>query len=236
MQISSQVTTWLWVGFYAMAIGTALIYLIGSTLKQNQKHHAYLAMIITTIAALAYYAMANGQGVFLINGKEIFVSRYIDWLLTTPLLLLSLWLIAFPAKEASKTREKIGLFSTVIFADIVMVVTGLFASMSSNPNNNKFWFVISFIAFLVIIVQMYGPVRKQAKALGASGNMFFNKMLNYLMFLWLFYPLVWLLGTSGRDKIHLGAETSLYVILDISAKVFFGLILVMNLKGIKNIE
>ena len=237
MQITSTVTNWLWVGFFGMLVGTALIYLIGSKLKQSQKYHVYLAMIITSIATIAYYAMANNQGIFIVNGKEVFAARYIDWVLTTPLLLLSLLLIAFPAgKDAAKLREKVGLFATVIFADIVMIVTGLFANLSSNTNNQRFWFVLSCIAFLVVIWQMYGPVREQAKNLGAGANKFFTNMLTYLLVLWFIYPIVWLLGTSGYDKISLGAEVSIYAVLDLCAKAVFGIFLVLYMKDVKNVE
>ena len=136
MDISATITNWLWVGFFGMLAGTALIYIIGSNLKLSAKYHMYLAMIITSIAGLAYYAMANSQGILMINGKDIFVGRYIDWVITTPLLLLSLMLVALPAvKDISKIRERLGLMGTIIFADVVMIVTGLFANLSSGTDN-----------------------------------------------------------------------------------------------------
>jgi bacteriorhodopsin len=237
MELSSSVTNWLWIGFFGMLVGTALIYLLGSKLKPNQKYHVYLAMIITSIATIAYYAMANGQGLFMVNGKEVFVARYIDWVLTTPLLLLSLLLVAYPAgKDAAKLREKVGLFSTVIFADIVMIVTGLFANLSSNPDTERFWFVLSCIGFLVVIWQMYGPVRDHAKTLGQNASKFYTNLLTYLMVLWFIYPIVWLFGNSGYDKISLGAEVALYAVLDLCAKAVFGIFIVLNLRGLKNVD
>ena len=237
MDFISTMNDWLWVGFFGMLAGTALIYLIGSTLKSSEKYHVYLAMIITSIAAIAYYAMANNQGIFMVNGQEVFVARYIDWVLTTPLLLLSLIFLAIPAaKDSGKLRERIGMYSTIIFADIVMVATCLFANLSSDTSTKRFWFILSCIALLVVIWQMYGPIKKNAMALGKSAGSLYSKLLTYLMILFFIYPIVWLLGASGYNSINIGAEVSIYAVLDLCAKAVFGVVLVLMIKGVKNVE
>ncbi len=230
MDISSTITNWLWVGFFGMLAGTALIYIIGSNLKLSAKYHMYLAMVITSIAALAYYAMANSQGIFMINGKEIFVGRYIDWVITTPLLLLSLMLVALPAvKDISKIRERLGLMGTIIFADVVMIVTGLFANLSSGTDNKRFWFIISCLAFFAVLYYMFTTVKESAAASGPKVNKIYMRLLTYLTVLWFIYPIVWLLGTSGSGSIDLGAEVAIYAVLDLLAKAGFGVMLVMFL-------
>jgi len=46
--------------------------------------------------------------------------------------------------------------------------------------------------------------------------------------LWTAYPIVWIVGTEGLGLVPLGPETALYAVLDLSAKVGFGLLLVRS--------
>jgi bacteriorhodopsin len=55
--------------------------------------------------------------------REVYWARYVDWLLTTPLLLVDLGLLA--------GLNGASLFS-VIIADIIMILGGLFAALSPN--------------------------------------------------------------------------------------------------------
>src|SRR5271163_1832983 len=93
------------------------------------------------IATLSYYAMATGSGFSLRHfrykenhnhgvpatyrhvHREVYWVRYVDWLLTTPLLLIDLGLLA--------GLNGASLFS-VIVADITMILCGLFAALSPN--------------------------------------------------------------------------------------------------------
>ena len=237
MELTSTVTNWLWVGFFGMLVGTAMIYLLGSTLKATEKYHVYTAMAITTIAAIAYYAMANNQGIFMIGGKPLFLARYLDWLVTTPLLLISLFFLAYPAdKDAVGIRQKLGVIASAVFADIVMIVTGAFANLSGGHDNKVFWYVVSCVAFLVVLGVMYGAVRKSAMSLGRGPAKLYSNLLTYLMVLFFIYPIVWLISTSGVGSINLGAEVAIYAVLDLCAKAVFGLLIVLSLKGEKAID
>ena len=237
MELTSTVTNWLWIGFFGMLFGTALIYLFGSALKASEKYHVYTAMAITSIAAIAYYAMANSQGIFMINGKAVFIARYLDWLVTTPLLLISLFFIAYAAnKDSVDIRQKLGVIATAVFADIVMIVTGAFANLSGGHDNKVFWYVVSYVAFLIVLGVMYGPVRKNALSLGKGTGKLYGNLLTYLMILFFIYPIIWLLGTSGASSISLGAEVAIYAVLDLCAKAVFGLLIVLSLKGEKSID
>lgn len=50
-------------------------------------------------------------------------------------------------------------------------------------------------------------------------------MRNILLVLWTAYPIIWLLGIEGFAWILTPVETVLYTIVDLCAKVGFGLIL-----------
>src|SRR5436853_1920756 len=88
--------TWLWIGTGGMALGAVAIAVSGRSLREDERHHAVASFFVCLIAACAYFAMANGQGIIGVGDREVFVPRYADWLLTTPLLLLGLAMVALP--------------------------------------------------------------------------------------------------------------------------------------------
>ena len=47
-------------------------------------------VFVVVWSGLAYSAIALGQGKIQIGGDEVVYARYLDWVVTTPLLLLSL--------------------------------------------------------------------------------------------------------------------------------------------------
>jgi len=50
--------------------------------------------------------------------------------------------------------------------------------------------------------------------------------------LWFIYPIVWILGTEGEAVINLTAEITIFAIVDLLAKVGFGLLLVTGVKKV----
>jgi len=53
------------------------------------------ATFVTGIASISYFSMASGGGwVIAPDCRQLFVARYMDWLITTPLLLIDLGVVA----------------------------------------------------------------------------------------------------------------------------------------------
>jgi bacteriorhodopsin len=102
--------------------------------------------LITTIAAISYFAMATGHAIsyhsireknhadyglpdtYTTIQRQVLWARYVDWALTTPLLLLDLSLLAGLAG---------GHILIAIVADIVMILTGLFAAFGNEHTAQK---------------------------------------------------------------------------------------------------
>ena len=61
MDISSTTELWFWFGFGGMSLGSLLICLLGTKMKPTHRYHAILAVAVTSIATIAYYALARGQ-------------------------------------------------------------------------------------------------------------------------------------------------------------------------------
>lgn len=214
-------STWLWIGTVGMAVG-ALAFLAmglrdGGTEEDREKFFV-ITLFVPIIAAASYLAMANGQGVIEIHGRTVYWARYADWLITTPLLLLDLALLA---------RMRLSQIFGLILADVFMIVTGLIAALSPEPLNYLWWTVSTgaFVAILVILVQQLSSVGRERSPEVAG---LFRTLALLTVVLWTAYPVVWLLGTEGFGTIGLSAEVLVFMVLDLSAKVGFGFVLLSN--------
>ncbi|KAK4703985.1 hypothetical protein P7C70_g2229, partial [Phenoliferia sp. Uapishka_3] len=157
-------------------------------------------------------------------------ARYIDWVITTPLLLLELLLTTgLPLSE----------IFTVLFFDEVMIVTGLIGALvysqykvSSQHLNRRQqrsfcsthsqWglFALGCAAEFYIWWVLFGPARSSATRLGTEFKKAYLGSAILLSFLWLLYPVCWGLADGG-NVITPTSEMVFYGILDVIAKPVF---------------
>lgn len=209
---------WLWIAFAGMVIGSLIFGSKAFAMRRKEGMEFPLeSFFITLWAATMYLTMALGETVFPAPGQqqEIFWGRYVDWAVTTPLLLLELGVIA-------GLRPK--LIAGVMGADLFMILTGLVATWEAGPVK-YLWWLISTGSFLAILWSLLTEYSASARRRNGKVNSLFQTLRNVLIVLWLFYPIVWIFGSEGFRVIPTGIETAIYAILDISAKVGFGLIL-----------
>jgi len=219
--------TFLWIGFAGMVLGAIGIAAIGRGARGEDKHHAVASMFVCLIAAVSYFAMANGLGIIDVDGRSVYLARYADWLFTTPLLLLGLLMVGIPALRAGEdSRARTSLFAGVIGADVLMIVTGALAALSTDDTVRYTWYAISCGAFLAVIGILYGPAREIVKAHTGGAAALYGTLLTMLTVLWFIYPVLWLLGTEGTGTIGLSAEIAVFAVIDLTAKAGFGLLLV----------
>lgn len=209
---------WLWIGFAGMTLGSLIFG--GKAIATRRKEGMEFALVsffITLWAAALYLSMALGETVLTdFKGQhEIFWGRYVDWIVTTPLLLLDLGVIA-------GARPK--LIAGVIGADIFMIITGLVATLEGSPTN-YLWYTISTGAFLAILFALFTEFSATARRRNGKVNKLFQTLRNVLTVLWIVYPIIWILGPEGFGVLSVGVETACFAIVDLCAKVGFGIIL-----------
>lgn len=214
-------------GFVAMAAGTLYFVLERGDLKPEHRIAATYAGIITFIAAIMYWIMTDIVGFFDRSAGEVGATmpyRYIDWLLTTPLLLVEFGLIVAIAGAATK-----GFVSRLVIADIIMIVTGYLGEVGMEGEVSTIvWFVISSLAWLYIVYAVFQVKLDGMPAYAASAV---KIMRRFVMFGWAIYPI----GTAIEEFMKLsGADVSgavaiaaiVYVIADVLNKVGFGMVAV----------
>jgi sensory rhodopsin len=214
-------------GFVAMAAGTLYFVMERGDLKPQHRIAATYAAIITFIAAIMYWIMTDLVGFFDQSAGEVGATmpyRYIDWLLTTPLLLVEFGVIVAIAGAATK-----GFVSRLVIADIIMIVTGYLGEVGMEGEVSTIvWFVISSLAWLYIVYAVFQVKLDGMPAYAASAV---KIMRRFVMFGWAIYPI----GTAIEEFMKLsGADVSaavaiaaiVYVIADVLNKVGFGMVAV----------
>jgi bacteriorhodopsin len=217
----------LWIGCAGMGLGVLAIGGLSLRAPSGQKHHFVMSAAVCAIAFTAYFAMANGYGIVRTGGRMEFYARYIDWFLTTPLLIGGLLMIGLSSRtgEGEAARDRNALVFGAVGADMFMILTGLAAGLTNQSAVKYGFYAISCIAFLVVLAVLWGPILKAARAQGAATAALYTRLARTLSVLWVIYPVLWLLGTEGTKTISLTAEIIVFAAIDLTAKVLFGLLL-----------
>ncbi|WP_081867919.1 bacteriorhodopsin [Hymenobacter sp. IS2118] len=219
---------WLYV---ALMIGGALLFWAWSRDPKGVPQYEYsLAMMIPIWSALAYMGMAMGQGKTEVAGQVTHYARYMDWVVSTPLLLLALAFTAMfyvPKDERSKT-----LLFGLVAADVVMIICGLFADLSESSNARLLWFMCGVGAFLAVLYVVWVPLRRIATNSDAELGSIYTKLVSFLTFLWFAYPTIWALGPSGIGFLGQTTETLLFVVVPFFSKVGFS---IMDLQYLRDL-
>ena len=217
-------TLLLWLGVIAFIAATAFFIFLGVQAPQGGRIFHVVTAIITGMAAFSYLMMATGAGAVLLDGDRIFYYfRYIDWLVTTPLLLVDLALLAL-VNPARNTGFVIGL----IVLDVFMILTGLLAGSLGPGFGGGFWFIVSTIAMIVLLYLVATRLFDEASRQGGAAQQVFRTLALLTLVLWSLYPVVWLLGTEGFGAVGSTGEVLLFLILDVLAKIGFGFLLLTN--------
>jgi len=168
---------------------------------------AYL-LIIPGFAGLMYILMALDVGVVTVGSETIVVPRYVDWLVTTPLL------VGYVGYVAGAPGRWI---AGVMAADAAMIATGGVATVTTGPTKWVF-FAASAAFHLSLFYVLYGVFPTYARQFAKRRGLF-DLLQNHVGLLWLAYPLVWLVGAPGLGYVSAAGVSLVVAYLDVVAKV-----------------
>lgn len=213
------VELWLWIGTIGMSIGLVLLFFPMQKNKTVSEEGDSIAhFLVPMIAMTLYLLMALGHGsVVLPSGRVFYYARYVDWSITTPLLLLSL--IAGTVK--GHTHKRGGLIAGLIVSDVYMIATGLVAGWTDDPTLKWWFYALSCLSFVAIYALLWGPFKELSQSSPQGG--LYRKKAAVLSLVWLAYPVVFLIGQEGLRLWSPVVDAALFTILDVTAKVFYGL-------------
>lgn len=205
----------------SMAAG-ALLFVSWSRSPKGVPQWEYIvAAFIPVWSGLAYLAMGFGLGQTEVAGHTVHWARYADWVVTTPLLLVALWMTA--TTGAKKSRHAPTLV-TLVAADVVMILSGLVADLSTSDAARFTYYAIGVAALGVIFATVWGSLRRIAFDSGPEIGRIYTTVATYLSAFWIGYPLTWILGPSGLGIVSQSVDTALFVLLPIFSKVGYSVL------------
>lgn len=219
----------LYIGF--MIAGAVLFYVWSRDPKGVPPDEYLVAILIPIWSALAYTAMATGQGIIEVGGREVYLARYIDWVVTTPMLLWALFSTAYFYRPFEKT-----LFAGLLAADVIMILSGLMADLSTDETHKWLWFSVGVAALVILIATVWGKMRRVAYAQTAELGAAYTKVAAFLTALWILYPLIWFLAPSGTGAIGTTLSIPLLVVVPILSKVGFSMFDLYELRKIGRVR
>ncbi|MFM2101518.1 MAG: hypothetical protein RIR05_504 [Bacteroidota bacterium] len=213
------------IGTMAMMAASVFFFFELNTTPAKWRTSVLVSGLITFIAAVHYYYM---RGYNLETGESPTFFRYVDWILTVPLMCVEFYLIT------KKAGAKISLLRNLIAASIVMLVTGYFGE-TIDRDSSVMWGVISGAAYFYIVYLIwFGEVSKLAQQAGADVAKA-NRVLSWFVLVgWAIYPLGYILGTpGGLFGLQLVSDPAaashamdiVYNIADAINKIGFGLVI-----------
>jgi bacteriorhodopsin len=145
--------------------------------------------------------------------------RYVDWLLTVPLLLVELILVMrLSAQETASKAVKLGALAAL------MVVLGYPGEVASSDGTRWIWWALAMIPFLIIVYDLFVGLKDSIASQPASARNMVSAARWLTIGSWCFYPIVFIfpmLGLTGATAL-VSVQVG-YTLADIVAKALFGL-------------
>ena len=208
------------VGCMAMMAASAFFFFSMNDFDRKWKTSILVSGIITFIAAVHYWYMRDYWATV---GESPTFFRYVDWVLTVPLMCVEFYLIL---KVAGAKKS---LMWKLIFASVIMLVTGYFGEAVYNTGSGPaFWGLISGLAYFYIVYEIwFGSAKKLAEQAGGSVLTAHKALCWFVLAGWAIYPLGYMAGTPGwYDAVGTWGLNMdvIYNIGDAINKIGFGLV------------
>lgn len=147
--------------------------------------------------------------------------RYVDWLLTVPLLLFETIAVLALAPQIRKS-----LLLKLIPASALMIALGYPGEIATDTASKAIWGALSTIPFLFILYVLWVQLGKSMKTQPEQVRKDLNGLRLLLLATWGVYPIAYMfpmLGIEGADSFV--ARQVGYSIADVLAKCLFGLLI-----------
>ena len=208
------------ISFWLVSMGclaaTVFFFIERSSVPAGWRVSITIAGLVTGIAFIHYMYMRD---VWVSTGDSPTVYRYIDWLITVPLLMLEFYFVLSAVKKVPGT-----IFWRLLLGSLVMLIGGY--AGEAGYINAMLGFVIGMAGWVYILYEIFSG--DAGKLAAKSGNKAlvtaFGAMRMIVTVGWAVYPLGYIFGylTGGVDANSLNI---IYNAADFLNKIAFGLII-----------
>jgi bacteriorhodopsin len=194
-----------------------------------------VSALVVGIAAYHYFRIFHSwETAYMMAGDTYVASgipfndayRYVDWLLTVPLLLVELVLVLSIAREKSGA-----LLSKLSIAAVLMIALGYPGEVMAYGDKTLFgayglWGTLSSIPFAYILYVLWTELGAAMGNQPDRVKLLFGNMRLLLLATWGFYPIVYCFPFIGMDPTQaiVGIQVG-YAVADVLAKAAYGVMI-----------
>ena len=216
-------------GLISMLACTVYTLVSQSRVLPKYRNALVMSSMVTFIAGYHYWRIFNSFGEastamsVKVSGEQGAFNeayRYVDWLLTVPLLLVEVIAVLALAKEVSKS-----LISRLVPASAAMIALGYPGEISSDQNTQILYGVLSTLPFLYILYVLFVELGKSLDRQPDGVAATVGRLRLLLIATWGVYPVSYILGMGdgmASATQFVGVQVG-YTVADILAKCVFGL-------------
>ena len=205
-----------WLISMALVAATAFFFLETQRVSGKWKTSLVVSGLVTLVAAVHYFYMRD---VWVATGDTPTVYRYIDWLITVPLLMIEFYLILRAITNVSG-----GVFWRLTIGTLIMLIGGYLGE--AGYMNVTVAFTIGMAGWAYILYEIFAGEagRVAADEAPESVKSAFSTMRWIVTIGWAIYPLGYFFGymTGGADMASLNI---IYNLADVLNKIAFGVII-----------
>jgi len=205
-----------WLISMALVAATAFFFIETTRVEGKWKTSLTVSGLVTLVAAVHYFYMRD---VWIATGETPTVYRYIDWLITVPLLMIEFYLILRAITVVSG-----GIFWRLMIGTFVMLVGGY----AGEVGYISAWagFIIGMLGWAYILWEIFAgeASRIAAEKAPASVQSAFSTMRWIVTIGWAIYPIGYFMGYLN-GAVSDEALNVIYNIADVWNKIAFGVII-----------
>ncbi len=216
----------------AMGAATIFFWMGRSQVSKHYKTALTITGLVTFIALYHYVRILESWGAaYTITNGVLSPTgvafndayRYVDWLLTVPLLLVELILVMRLSRSETISKGfRLGLLAAI------MIALGYPGEVSNDAGTRWLWWVLAMIPFVWIVYELFVGLKASIASQPAEVQGLVNGARWLTVLSWSFYPIVFifpmigLVGGTAVTAVQVG-----YTIADIIAKAVFGILIYM---------
>ena len=204
-----------WIVSVAMVASTVFFFYEGMAVKKEWRLSMTVAGLVTLVAGVHYYYMRD---YWVVEQSTPIVYRYIDWLITVPLLMIEFYIIL----KAVGASVSSGSFWRLLVGTLVMLMGGYLGE--SMVISSTLGFIIGMIGWAIIIWEIFGGEASKAADANAGIKSAFNALRIIVLVGWAIYPLGYVFGYM-LGSVDQGSLNIIYNLADFVNKILFGLII-----------
>ena len=205
-----------WLISMALVASTAFFFLETARVAPKWKTSLVVSGLVTLVAAVHYFYMRD---VWVATGDTPTVYRYIDWLITVPLLMIEFYLILRAITNVSG-----GVFWRLTIGTLIMLIGGYLGE--AGYINVTVGFIIGMAGWAYILYEIFaGEAGKVASNdAPASVKSAYSTMRWIVTIGWAIYPLGYFFGYMAGGA-SMESLNIIYNLADVLNKIAFGVII-----------